>query len=565
MDDLDVLQRLDARVQDLEQRISALEHATQLATSLPARAVTPVEPAPAKQELALPEARGLFSVMGKAMLGIAGAYVLRAVAESGSFPKLAVVVLALAYAGAWLVSAAWVPSSARITSTAYAATAALILAAMLGELTLHFHFLPALATAGLLSVFVAAAFGIGWKRNLVPVVWVIGVTGVLTALALLIASHDLVPYTAALLFVALVSEGAAARNRWLAFRLFAAPAVDIAVWILVYIYSLPQSSRSEYISINTSALLAIPTVLFLIYGTGMARRTVFLRQRITVFEIAQAVLTFVLAALTWLWFLPGVGRAGLGIFCWVLAGACYTVAFLCVNRSAEQHNYHVYATWAVVLLLVGAVLMLPPLPRILFLSVASIVAILVGSRVARLTLGFHGLACLAVAALASGLPEYTERTLAGSFPGAPDWTVSIVAVSTLLCYAIGGRFEGKRGSQRLFQVLAALLAVSAVATFLVLGLFRLASVGMALGPSHVAVIRTLATCALSVALAFGGARWERIELVWTAYGALAFVTVKLLFEDVVHGHSGSIAVSIFLYAAALIIVPRVARPGRKQT
>jgi hypothetical protein len=114
-------------------------------------------------------------------------------------------------------------------------------------------------------------------------------------------------------------------------------------------------------------------------------------------------------------------------------------------------------------------------------------------------------------------------------------------------------------------VLAAILAVTAVATFLVSGLVRLASVGMALGASHVAVIRTLATCALSVALAFAGARWERIELIWTAYGTLAFVTIKLLFEDVVQGNSGSIAVSIFLYAAALIIVPRVARPVWKQT
>src|SRR5262249_36385260 len=359
MNDLDALARLDARVQDLEQRISALEHSTQPATSLPAQALTPVKPAPAKQELALPEAGGLFPVVGKAMLGIAGADVLRAVAGSGAFPKLAVVILALAYAGAWLVWAAWVPSGARIASTAYATTAALILAPMLGELTLRFHFLPAPATAGLLSVFVAAAFGLGWKRNLAPVVWVIGVSGVLTALALLIASHDLVPYTAALLFVALLSEGAAANNRWLAFRFLVTPAVDIAVWILVYIYSLPESSRSEYISINTSELLAIPTVLFLIYGATIARRTVLLRQRIAVFEIVQAVFTFVLAALSWLWFVPGVGRASLGTFCWVLAGACYTVAFLRVNRSAEPRNYHVYAAWGAVLFLEGAFLMLP--------------------------------------------------------------------------------------------------------------------------------------------------------------------------------------------------------------
>jgi hypothetical protein len=31
-----------------------------------------------------------------------------------------------------------------------------------------------------------------------------------------------------------------------------------------------------------------------------------------------------------------------------------------------------------------------------------------------------------------------------------------------------------------------------------------------------------------------------------------------------HGHSGSIAISIFLYAIALIIVPRIARMGSQR-
>lgn len=564
MDDLDAVARLDARLQDLERRVSALEHASQPATSLPAQATTLVKRAPGKEEFALPQARGLFPVVGKAMLGIAGAYLLRAVAESGSFPKLAVVVLGLAYAGAWLVWAARVRSGVRFASTAYAATAALILAPMLGELTLRFHVLPAFATAGLLSMFVVAAFAMGWRRNLAPVVWVAAVTAVLTALTLLIASHDLVPYTVAVLFVALVSEAAAAHNCWLALRFLVAPAVDIAVWILVYIHSLPEDSRSEYVSVNTSTLLAIPSVLFLIYGASIARRTAFLRQRITVFEIAQAVLAFVVAALSWLWFAPGSGRAALCIFWWFLAGACYAAAFLCFNRGAEQRNYHVYATWGVALLLAGSFLMLPPLPLTLFLSVASIVAILVGLRLASLTLAFHGLACLTAAAFASGLLEYVGRTLAGSFPAAPGWMVWIVAASTVLCYAIGGRFRGEHWNQRLLRLLAAVLAASAVATFLVSGMVRLAAVGMTLGAWHVAVIRTLTTCVLALALAFSGSRWERIELVWTAYGTLAFVMAKLLFEDLPHGHSGAIAISIFLYAAALIIVPRVARPGRKQ-
>ena len=114
------------------------------------------------------------------------------------------------------------------------------------------------------------------------------------------------------------------------------------------------------------------------------------------------------------------------------------------------------------------------------------------------------------------------------------------------------------------QLLSAGLAVSAVATFLVSVLVWLTESGLTPAIHHVAVIRTLITCALALALAFSGARWQRVELVWLAYGTLACVTVKLLLEDLRHGHPGSVAVSISFYAVALIATPRMSRLGRSK-
>jgi hypothetical protein len=577
MDDLlDAFARLNARLELLERRVAALEGLSNHPTPSALETIKPApvrsDPGPAvaaqaavaKDQVEAPPAGGLFSVIGKAMLGIAGAYVLRAIAESGSFPKMAVVVLALVYAGTWLVWAARTQASARFACTAYAATAALILAPMLGELTLRFGVLPSPVTAVLLSAFVVAAAALAWRRNCAPLVWVTAIAGVSTAIALLIASRDLVPYTTALLVVAMVSEFAATRNRWLPLRFLVAAATDMAVLILLYIFSLPEGSRVDYAPVAKTALLALPSLLFVIYGAGVTGRTVLLRHRIASFEIVQAVAAFVLGSLGWLWFAPSVSRQGLGIVCWLLGAFCYGAAFLYFDRDTEQRNYHVYATWAVALMLSGGILLLAPMPLALGLSIASIVAILAGVRMERLTPEFHGLVYLAAAAFVSGLLEYGARALAGTFPAAPGWVVWIVSAAALLCYAIGGRFEGERWNHRLLRLLAAILAVSAAATFLVSGLVWLAAIGMTPGASHVAVIRTLITCALALALAFGGSRWERIELVWTAYGTLALVAVKLLFQDLPQGHSGSIAVSIFLYAAALIIVPRVARPAAKK-
>ncbi|MGB9233974.1 MAG: hypothetical protein WCC04_06140 [Terriglobales bacterium] len=563
MDDLlDALARLDARIETLERRISDLEGRPLAVAPLAVPATISENEVRAAEEFALPQAEGAFSVVGKAMLGIAGAYLLRHALESGSFPKFAVVVLALAYAGTWLVWAARTKTEAHFSRVAYAATAALILTPMLAELTLRFQVLPGSVTAGLLSAFAVGASALAWKRNLVPVVWVVVGAAVLTALALLIVSRDLVPYTAALLAMAATGEFAAAGDRWPSLRFLVPPAVDIAVLILVYIHSLPESSRLDYIAVPTPVLLALPSLLFLIYGASVAYRTVLLRRRVTIFEIAQAVIAFLLAGISWLWFVPGAGPVVLGVFCWFLSAACYTAAFASFDRIAEQRNYHVYSTWSVGLVLAGSFLVLPPAVLVLFLSVVSLVATLVGVRMARLTPEFHGLVYLAGAAFASSLLAYGARALAGTFPSAPGWRVWIVAVAALLCYALGGRFQGQRWNHRLLRLLSAVLAVSAVATFLVSGLVWLAAIGMTPGASHVALIRTLITCSLALALAYSGSRWRRIELVWTAYGTLVFVTAKLLFDDLPHGHSGSIAISISLYAMALIIVPRLARPGR---
>ena len=567
MDDLDALTRLTARVESLEQRISALEHPSQPAASVPAESASLSTPGPAPKELPFVQDGGVFPVLGKAMLGIAGAYLLRAVAESGSFPKLAVVLLALAYAGMWLVWAARVPPVPRFATTVYATTAALILAPMLWELTLRFEVLPASATAAILGAFVLAAYALAWKRNLTSIVCVANLAAVLTTLALLIATHDLVPFTSTLLLMALASELAASRNRWLALRPLLAVAADLAIWILLYIYSRPDGIPSEYKNLASPELLALGCILFLIYGVSAAFRTTRLRQKIGVFEIGQSSLAFLLAAFSVLHFGASAGALILGVFCLLLSAACYATAYACFDRSPENfpdpRNYHVYATWSAALFLAGSFLCLPPLLLAFCLSVAAVATTFLGVRASRLTLEFHGLAYLAAAAYASGLLDYAARALAGTFPAVPGWIVWIAAASAVLCYASGGRFRTERWNQRLLQLLSALLAVAAIITFLVSLLVWLAAIGMTTGASQVAVIRTLITCAVALALAFSGSRWHRTELVWIAYGTLALVTAKLLFEDLQHGHPGSTALSIFLYAVALILVPRMARAGRQ--
>ncbi len=206
------------------------------------------------------------------------------------------------------------------------------------------------------------------------------VTAILTTLALLIATHDMVPFISALLFMALASEAAAGRNHWLRLRPLVAAAADLAIWILLYIYSGPESARSEYKNIATPVLLALGCILFLIYGASIAFRTIRLRQKISVFEIGQTVVAFLLVASGVLRFGADAGARMLGAFCLLFSAACYAAAFAYFDRFPEDRNYHVYATWSAALFLTGTFLCLPPLPLALCLSVAAIVATLLGVR-----------------------------------------------------------------------------------------------------------------------------------------------------------------------------------------
>jgi hypothetical protein len=115
------------------------------------------------------------------------------VAESGSFPKLAAVALAIAYAAAWLVGRPAFPRG-WFASTTYAGTSALILAPMLWEITLRFKVLSPSTAAGVLAAFVSGRLCAGVEAQSHLHRLGCRLTGAVTAIALLIATHDMVPF-----------------------------------------------------------------------------------------------------------------------------------------------------------------------------------------------------------------------------------------------------------------------------------------------------------------------------------------------------------------------------------
>ena len=81
-------------------------------------------------------------MLGRALLGLAGAYLLRALTESGTLAPEVGVAVGLLYAILWLVWAARTPPRAGVEAAIHSLTAVLVLAPLLWEATLRFHAVP---------------------------------------------------------------------------------------------------------------------------------------------------------------------------------------------------------------------------------------------------------------------------------------------------------------------------------------------------------------------------------------------------------------------------------------
>ena len=187
------LEEVLLRVEELERRVAALEIGEETPAPQPAQEALSPRPAPL-----VSLSGGAFATVAKALLGFAGAYLLRALAESGSFPQSFGILAGLLYAVFWLVWSTRQESQDKFASTLYSCTATLIFAGIIWENTVHNPRLTPTWSAAFVALFSCIGIFLAWSRRLPPVASIVMVSGSVLPLALLIATHHLVPFTVAL-------------------------------------------------------------------------------------------------------------------------------------------------------------------------------------------------------------------------------------------------------------------------------------------------------------------------------------------------------------------------------
>ena len=581
-----VVEQLNERVRLLEQRVATLEHqASSEKSAAPTVAVVTArtEPAVAREpELLIPPLlrpmppkvrdaaapvetpAGVFTTMGKAVMGMAGAFLLRAIAESGSVPKGAVLLVGIVYAAAWMVLAVRVSASSRVASVTYAVTSALILAPMLWESTTRFQTLsPALAGA-VLAGYAVLTLVLAARRDLELAPWVATIAACVTAVGLIITTHALVPLVVALLVVAAASEVAACSGHRLTQRVLAALAADFAMWDLIDVATLSKTLPEGYQAVAAGTVTTLCLALLVIYGGSIGFRGFVRREPITYFDMGQGVLAFALATFGALRATQGAIAPVLGALFLALGAICYWGALSRFVEEEYGRNRRVTATWAAALLVAGSWLLLPMGLQVVFLSAAALVSALLYAKTAKFSLGLHASVYLAAATVVSPVAAYVVSTLAGAVPGAPLWSLFVVAATAAASYVVGSRRVEEQTRRRVLWVVPALLTGFAAAALAVSAIVAATGGSTGLAASRLSMVRTIVGCAVALALAFAGARWKRVELGWVAYAAIGFGTLKLLLEDLRLGNPASLVVSLLFYGGVLILLPKLMQRGRAE-
>ncbi len=400
------IEQLNQLMRELEQRVSALESLREKQTSAgPEPAAGPAQIHPLASPQLFPSRNlpvAAVPVLGKAVLGIAGAYLLRAIFESGRVPQWPVLAVAVLYAATWLIWAVKSHATSQFASVTYGITVALIFMPFLWECTVRFQILPPPVTAAVLVAFVVFAMALAWRQDLQAIPWIATLAAIATALALIVATHELVALTAALLVVALMMEVAASLGHRLSVRAVSAIAADFAVWLLADIATSDGGVPPGYAPISTFMLTTLCFALLAIYGGSIGIRSLALRERLTILDIAQGAVAFLIAAWGTLRASHGASAPALGGFSLVVATVCYWGALSRFNAEADTRNRRVYAVYAAALLLAGSFLLLPANLQELFLCLAAIAAAFMYSqywqaqpRLAYLRLSSSGSVCFA--------------------------------------------------------------------------------------------------------------------------------------------------------------------------
>ncbi len=509
----------------------------------------------------VPSAASTVTFVGRTLLVLAGAFVLRALTESGTLAAPLGVALGLAYAGTWIALADLAGKHGGKWSAGFhGASAAMIGFPLLFEATFRFRLLTPSSAAVLLAGLTAVALAVAARRKLEGLAWLVSLAGTVTAVAVALAPLEgraLLP-TLYVVLLGIATLWLGYVLDWHALRWPVALAADFLVGVM----ALRAVSATTAEGPGTASIAQ--AVLLLLYLGSIAARTIFLGRKVIAFEMVQTAIAIAvgLGGAGFVASRAGGGAFGFGVVSLAAGLAAYFVAFELVERRQKgPANFGFYTTVALVLLLAGTALVLPEGALGLTWAGLGVAFAALARRRGRKTLALHAAAYGVAGALVSGAlthaleAAFESPAVAWSQATLPEVAVVLAAGATAWLCAGG---PARRAWYERIPQLLLVAAVACGASGLVVGWLvpLLAGRPPAAAAGSVATIRTGAWVAGALWLTWLARRDHWVEAGWLTYPALAAIGLKILLEDLQRSRPATLFLAFALYGAALILVAR---------
>ena len=555
----DRIAKLEARLARVEKRLSVLEGEAppKAAADQPLNDVTVADRVVASAP----------THIGHTLLIFGGAYLLRAITDFQFVPTGLGLSMGAAYALFWLFMA-WRKSAVetqRITAAILGALSIVLIMPLLVEATEHFKLLSGGQSALALAVYCTLALGVAVRRDLRTLAWLTTAGGILTGLAIMIASHPAYVVATLLILLGLATLWIAYIKDWLGLQWLGAAGANGVVLGLVGLGTTEQWP----IEPETAALFA--TFLLLTYLVSFVYRTHGKDNSVAMFEPLQALAASAVAFTAAIVAARdgGFGLGLMGVLSIVVGGSAYALAFSPETRRTRGRNFFYYSTLGLVYVLAGSGLMLPQVAAAILWSLLAVLMAVLSGRTGRVALSLQCTLLLLAAGVYSGVLSTGLQALAGNpgpgWPGLPGNHVA-VAVATMACLFIPVAQQSERWGKAagLPQLIVLALSVWEVGGLMVIVAAPLLAAAGTAEP-NLSVLASVRTAVLSMAaatLAISSRHWRWPEARWLAYPLLIVVAIKLFAEDFPHGQAATLFVSLAFVGSAVLLAAKVIRKER---
>ncbi|HYN10889.1 MAG TPA: hypothetical protein VES67_26135 [Vicinamibacterales bacterium] len=548
------LQQVDEAVACLARRLEALEDRLRPADapivggSAPATAATLPSASLRRADHVV-----VLQLVGRTLIVLGGAYLLRALTQSGQISTPAGVVLGLLYAGVWLAAA---DRAAAASALFYGLAAVLVALPIVWEGSTRFQLLSPIAGAITLAAVIALTLGVAWHRQLRMLALTVAAATFVISVALAAQVGQPVTFAAVLLGFAAMSLWVAYQRRWMGLAVLTALAIDV-VLVALAVRASVVPPRDPAISV-----LALQAAFVGVYLASFAVRSLVVRQPLGGFEFAQAALALAvgLGGAVMVTRANGLPFSVVGTAAAIGAVAAYTAAFTpLLARRASISGWYFFSSLGLVLAVIAGFLLLPRSAVVITLGAGAIASTAERTPARVRTLTVHSAITLVAAGYASGLFSLMAAvwlTTLTEWPPLPTpaWTVMAAA---LLCFVIASL--GATNSDRVVSFVRTLfgaLVVAGLCSVLILqagpGL-----IGAAPDAGGLATLKSIVLAAAAVLLAWTRRVSQLAELSRLTYPLLIAGGLKILLEDLASSRPATLFVAFALYGAALILAPRV--------